>query len=64
MLRLAVALQRTLLAGRLSSDVLSLVAVNCAVLSAWSLVVWFAWVFVGGHRWQQQDADGADAAHH
>ena len=48
---LARVLQRTVLAGRLVTDVLGLVAFNCFLISGWSLVLWLLWVG-GGHDYR------------
>lgn len=41
---LARLLQRTMLAGRLATDVLSLFALNFAAIACWSLLWWILWV--------------------
>ena len=44
---LALLLQQTILAGRLASDVLALLSINCGATAAWSCIGWVLWISSG-----------------
>lgn len=51
---LAAVLQRTVLRGRLATNVLALVSMNCSVTAVWAIVGWLMWVHAG-NRWVDEN---------